>query len=63
MDRETKWTSFFLLALGLLGSQVGTHAGLQHLGAVGGSLAVLGLLWCAYATWKWAGSFHPAPQA
>lgn len=46
----------------LLGSQVGTHAGLQHLGAVGGSLAVLGLLWCAYATWKWAGSFHPAPQ-
>jgi len=46
----------------LLGSQVGTHAGLQHLGAVGGSLAVAGLLWCAYATWKWAGSFHPAPQ-
>ena len=46
----------------LLGSQVGTHAGMQHLGTVGGSLAVVGLLWCAFATWKWAGSFHPAPQ-
>ncbi|MBF5007654.1 sugar transporter [Diaphorobacter caeni] len=46
----------------LLGSQVGTHAGLQHLGTVGGSLAVIGLLWCAFATWKWAGTFSPAPQ-
>ncbi|MPM76903.1 Sugar efflux transporter [bioreactor metagenome] len=46
----------------LLGSQVGTHAGLQYLGVVGGSLAVVGLLWCAFATWKWAGSFSPAPQ-
>jgi len=47
----------------LLGSQVGTHAGLQHLGAVGGSLAALGLVWCAFATWKWAGTFTPAPGA
>ena len=46
----------------LLGSQVGTHAGLEHLGVVGGSLAVIGLLWCAFATWKWAGTFTPAPQ-
>ncbi|WP_226858573.1 sugar transporter [Diaphorobacter aerolatus] len=45
----------------LLGSQVGTHAGLQHLGTVGGSLAVVGLVWCAFATWKWAGTFSPAP--
>ena len=44
----------------LLGSQVGTHAGLQYLGPVGGSLAVLGLLWCAFATWHWVGSFTPA---
>jgi DHA1 family L-arabinose/isopropyl-beta-D-thiogalactopyranoside export protein-like MFS transporter len=43
----------------LLGSQVGLHAGLQHLGLVGGSLGVLGLLWCGFATWKWAGSFYP----
>ncbi|WP_353234511.1 sugar transporter [Diaphorobacter ruginosibacter] len=45
----------------LLGSQVGTHAGLEHLGAVGGSLALLGLAWCAFATWKWGLSFSPAP--
>ena len=46
----------------LLGSQVGTHAGMQHLGTVGGSLAVLGLMWCAYATWRWSSTFSPAPQ-
>ncbi|QIL73632.1 sugar transporter [Diaphorobacter sp. HDW4B] len=46
----------------LLGSQVGTHAGLEHLGIVGGSLAVIGLLWCVFATWKWTGTFTPAPQ-
>ena len=46
----------------LLGSQVGLHAGLQHLGLVGGSLGVVGLLWCGFATWKWAGSFYPAAR-
>ena len=44
----------------LLGSQVGTHAGLEHLGVVGGSLALLGLVWCGYATWRWSGTFAPA---
>ena len=43
----------------LLGSQVGTHAGLEHLGVVGGSLALLGLVWCGYATWRWSGTFAP----
>ena len=46
----------------LLGSQVGAHAGMQHLGTVGGSLGVLAVLVCAYATWKWAGTFNPAAQ-
>jgi len=46
----------------LLGSQVGTHAGLEHLGMVGGGLALLGLVWCIFASWKWAASFSPAPQ-
>ncbi|QIL81147.1 sugar transporter [Diaphorobacter sp. HDW4A] len=46
----------------LLGSQVGTYVGLQQLGMVGGCLAVIGLVWCAFATWKWAGTFSPAPQ-
>ncbi|WP_312530737.1 sugar transporter [Comamonas sp.] len=44
----------------LLGSQVGMHAGLHYLGPVGGSIAVLGVLWCAYAGWKWRSSFAPA---
>ena len=44
----------------LLGSQVGTHAGLEHLGVVGGSLALLGLVWCGYATWRWSGTCAPA---
>ena len=46
----------------LLGSQIGTHAGLQYLGPVGGSIAVVGLLWCGFATWRWAGTFTPQPQ-
>lgn len=45
----------------LLGSQVGTHAGMEHLSVVSGSLALVGLVWCAFASWKWAGSFSPAP--
>jgi DHA1 family L-arabinose/isopropyl-beta-D-thiogalactopyranoside export protein-like MFS transporter len=44
----------------LMGSQVGMHAGLHYLGPVGGSIAVLGVLWCAYAGWKWRSSFAPA---
>ena len=47
----------------LLGSQVGMHAGLNQLGVVGGTLATVGVLWCVYATQKWAGTFTPAPQA
>ena len=47
----------------LLGSQIGTHAGLQWLGPVGGSIAIVGVLWCAFAGWYWSGSFvPPKPQ-
>ena len=44
----------------LLGSQIGMHAGLQYLGPVGGSIALVGVLWCAYAGWQWRSSFAPA---
>ncbi len=33
----------------LLGNQVIAHAGLEHIGWFGGGLALLGLLWCAWA--------------
>ena len=46
----------------LLGSQVGTHAGMQYLGMVGGSLAVVGVLWCAFAMWRWGSSFTGTRQ-
>ncbi|MEG0921534.1 MAG: sugar transporter [Comamonas sp.] len=45
----------------LLGSQIGTHAGLQYLGPVGGSIALVGVLWCTFATWRWVGTFTPQP--
>ena len=37
----------------LLGSQVSLHAGMQHIGWVGGSIALAGLLWCAWAQKRW----------
>lgn len=46
----------------LLGSQIGTHWGLQYLGPVGGGIAVAGVLWCAFASWYWVGTFAPKPQ-
>lgn len=38
----------------LLGSQVSLHAGMQHIGWVGGALATVALLWCAFAQRRWA---------
>ncbi|MNV73291.1 Sugar efflux transporter [compost metagenome] len=46
----------------LLGSQIGTHWGLQYLGPAGGGIAVAGVLWCAFASWYWVGTFAPKPQ-
>ncbi len=46
----------------LLGSQVGTHAGMQYLSVVGGSLGAVAVLLCVFASWRWAGSFAPSPQ-
>lgn len=46
----------------LLGSQIAANAGLQYLGIAGGSIALVGVLWCAFASWYWAGTFAPAPQ-
>ena len=43
----------------LLGSQVSLHADMQHIGWVGGALATLALLWCAYAQRRWG----PRPAA
>ncbi len=46
----------------LLGSQIAANAGLQFLGIAGGSIALVGVLWCAFASWYWVGTFAPAPQ-
>ncbi len=46
----------------LLGSQIAANAGLQYLGIAGGSIALVGVLWCAFASWYWVGTFAPAPQ-
>lgn len=37
----------------LLGSQVSLHAGMQHIGWVGGALASAACLWCAFAQRRW----------
>lgn len=37
----------------LLGSQVGLHAGLQHLSWLGAVLAGMGLAWCVFAQKRW----------
>lgn len=37
----------------LLGSQVSVHAGMQHIGWVGGVLATAACLWCAFAQRRW----------
>lgn len=39
----------------LLGSQVSLHAGMQHIGWVGGALALVALAWCALAQRRWGG--------
>lgn len=39
----------------LLGSQVSLHAGMQHIGWVGGALATLGLVWCVWSQRRWSG--------
>ncbi|MFT3760411.1 sugar transporter [Thauera sp.] len=41
----------------LIGSQVSSHAGLQHVGLVGGLLALLGAAW-----WLWAMKLGAGPQ-
>ena len=46
----------------LLGSPIAANAGLQYLGIAGGSIALVGVLWCAFASWYWVGTFAPAPQ-
>jgi DHA1 family L-arabinose/isopropyl-beta-D-thiogalactopyranoside export protein-like MFS transporter len=46
----------------LLGSQVSQHAGMQAIGWVGGALAALGVLWCAYAFARWPAAARPQPQ-
>ncbi len=46
----------------LLGSQIGTHLGLHYLGVVGGSIGVVGVVWCAFAGWYWRSTFTPASQ-
>ena len=45
----------------LLGSQVGLHLGLQHIGLVGGILVALGALGCALMMRKLADQFRLAP--
>jgi DHA1 family L-arabinose/isopropyl-beta-D-thiogalactopyranoside export protein-like MFS transporter len=42
----------------LIGSQVSLHLGMQHIGLVGGLLAVAGWLWCLFAMLRWSGSFR-----
>lgn len=42
----------------LLGSQVSQHAGMQHLGTVGATLAGVGLAWCLFARLRWG---QPGP--
>ena len=47
----------------LLGSQVSLHAGMQHIGWVGGVLASAACVWCAFAQRRWgrtagAGATH-----
>jgi MFS transporter, DHA1 family, L-arabinose/isopropyl-beta-D-thiogalactopyranoside export protein len=37
----------------LLGSQVSLHAGMQHIGWVGGVLAAVALVWCVFAQRRW----------
>jgi DHA1 family L-arabinose/isopropyl-beta-D-thiogalactopyranoside export protein-like MFS transporter len=39
----------------LLGSQVSLHAGMQHIGWVGGALATLALVWCVWSQRRWSG--------
>ncbi|MOA08211.1 Sugar efflux transporter B [compost metagenome] len=40
----------------LLGNQVIAHSSLANIGWVGGGLAMLGLLWCAWAGARWPGA-------
>lgn len=47
----------------LLGSQVGQHWGLQHIGVVGGALVALGGVWCALAFWRWGAGFRAVRAA
>jgi DHA1 family L-arabinose/isopropyl-beta-D-thiogalactopyranoside export protein-like MFS transporter len=42
----------------LLGSQVSMHAGMQHIGWVGGGLIALGLAGCAWAFVRWPEGFR-----
>jgi len=42
----------------LIGSQVGLHLGMQHIGLVGGLIASAGWLWCLFAMLRWRNSFH-----
>lgn len=44
----------------LIGSQVSLHLGLQHIGLVGGLLALLGWSWCLFAMLRYSASFHLA---
>ncbi len=44
----------------LVGSQVGLHLGMQHIGLVGGLIATAGWLWWLFAMRRWAGSFRAA---
>jgi DHA1 family L-arabinose/isopropyl-beta-D-thiogalactopyranoside export protein-like MFS transporter len=46
----------------LLGSQVGMHWGMGHIGEVGGALVALGAAGCALMMMKLAGSFSLSPQ-
>ncbi|MBN8790851.1 MAG: sugar transporter [Stenotrophomonas nitritireducens] len=41
----------------LIGSQVGLHLGMGHIGGVGGLIAVAGWLWWLFAMRRWRGSF------
>jgi len=41
----------------LVGSQVGLHLGMGHVGLVGGLIAAAGWLWWLFAMRRWAGSF------
>ena len=43
----------------LLGSQVSLHAGMQHIGWVGGSLATLAFMGCVYAQRRWGPANTP----